>query len=76
MDVFTAQGRDPSSQCRLTGAVKRLYDKQLHSYVYELEGGVSSTQSRIQIPKDDKNTCKRNAVNIICVHVPAARPVS
>ena len=58
VDVFSAQGRDPTSQCRLVGSVKRLYDKDLHGYVYTLEGGFSSTASRLQMPKDERSTCK------------------
>ena len=58
MDVFSAQGRDPTAQWRLIGMVKRHYDKELHSYVYMLEGGASSTSTRMQLPKSDKTLCK------------------
>ena len=62
MDVFSAQGRDPTSQCRLFGSVKRVYDKQLHGFVYVLEGGTSTTSSRIQLPKDAKAKCKHTVL--------------
>ena len=65
MDVFSAQGRDPTSQWRLVGSVKRVYDKSLHGYVYVLEGGSSTTASRMQLPKNDRTM--RECYNIKCI---------
>lgn len=58
MEVFTAQGRDPAAQWKLTGSVKKEFDKSLRGYVYALDGGTSTTTTRMQLPKSDKNTCK------------------
>ena len=65
MDVFSAQGRDPTSQWRLVGSVKRVYNKSLHGYVYVLEGGSSTSASRMQLPKNDRTMCECH--NIECI---------
>ena len=67
MDVFSAQGRDPTSQWRLVGSVKRVYEKSLHGYVYVLEGGSSTTASRMQLPKNDRTMCEW-CMNIAALH--------
>ena len=64
MDVFSAQGRDPTSLWRLVGSVKRVYDKSLHGYVYSLEGGSSSTSSRMHLPKNDRAMCELVALSL------------
>ena len=63
MDVFSAQGRDPTSQWRLVGSVKFVYDKlkSLHGYVYVLEEGSSTTASRIT----DRTTCECCSIKCI-----------
>lgn len=58
MDVFSAQGRDPASQWKLTGSVKKEFDKLVRGYVYTMEGGASTTTTRMQLPKSDKSSCK------------------
>ena len=58
MEVFSAQGRDPVSQWKLTGSVKKDYDKSLKGYVYRMEGGSSTTSTRMQLPKNEKLSCE------------------
>ena len=67
VDVFSAQGRDPTSQWRLVGSVKRVYEKSLHGYVYVLEGGSSTRASRMQLPKNDRTMCEW-CMNIAALH--------
>ena len=57
VDVFSAQGHDPASHWKLTGSVKKVFDKTVRCYVYALEGGVSTTTTKMQLPKSDKNSC-------------------
>ena len=52
VEVFSAQGRDPVAQWKLSGPVKREYDRQVRGYVYVMEGGSSTT--RMQLPKSEK----------------------
>ena len=55
MEIFSAQGRDPLSKWRLHGsgaAIRKVYDKDVKSYVYYLEG--EPTTTKITLPKDDK----------------------
>ena len=56
--MFSAQGRDPNSKCKLTGSVKKEFDKLVRGYVYALEGGSSTTTTRIQLPKTEKSSCE------------------
>lgn len=58
MDVFSAQGRDPVQHWKLTGSVKKDFDKSVRSYVYVLDGGTSTTTTRMTLPKSDKSSCK------------------
>jgi len=57
VEVFSAQGRDPVQHWRLTGSVKKDFDKTLRGYVYVLEGGTSTTTTRMTLPKSDKTAC-------------------
>ena len=55
VEVFSAQGRDPLSKWRLSGsvsAIRKVYEKEVKSYVYALEG--QTTTTKISLPKDDK----------------------
>lgn len=58
VDVFSAQGRDPAAQWKLTGSVRKEFDKSIRGYAYVLEGGVSTTTTRMQLPKSDKSLCE------------------
>lgn len=58
MDVFSAQGRDPAAQWKLTGSVRKVFDKEVRGYVYTLEGGTSTTTTRMKLPKSDKGSCE------------------
>lgn len=58
MEVFSAQGSDPACQWKLTGSVKKEYDKSVRGNVYSLDGGTSTTTTRMQLPKLDKNSCE------------------
>ena len=56
--MFSAQGRDPAGQWKLMGSVKKEFDKSVRGYVYALEGGASTTTTRMTLPKSDKSSCK------------------
>lgn len=56
MEVFSAQGHDPAGHWKLTGSVKKEFDKEVRSYVYALEGGASTTTTRMNLPKSDKGS--------------------
>lgn len=57
MEVFSAQGRDPVAKWRLNGsasAKSKVYDKDVKSFVYILEG--ETTTTKITLPKDEKQS--------------------
>ena len=58
VELFSAQGRDPVQHWRLTGSVKKYFDKDIRGYVYVLEGGSSTTTTRMTLPKSEKSSCE------------------
>ena len=54
MEVFSAQGRNPVSRWKLSGPVRKEFDRLVKGYVYTMEGGSSTT--RMQLP--DKGSCE------------------
>lgn len=53
MEILSAQGKDPLSKWKISGgnnAVKRVYEKDVKSFVFYLEG--STATSKLQLPKD------------------------
>ena len=58
VEVFTAQGRDPLSRWKLTGSVNREYHKDVRGYVVTMEGGSSTINTQMKLPKTDKLLCK------------------
>lgn len=57
MEVFSAQGRDPVAKWRLTGsasAKNKVYDKDVKSFVYILEGETATT--KMSLPRDEKQS--------------------
>ncbi|XP_032221977.2 protein CFAP20DC isoform X1 [Nematostella vectensis] len=57
VEVFSAQGRDPVSKWRLCGnasTAKKIFDRDVKSYVFILEG--ESTTTKMSIPKDEKQS--------------------
>jgi hypothetical protein len=49
VEVFTAQGSNPTSKWKVTGKPKKIYDKDVKSYVYELENS-----AKLQVPMNDR----------------------
>ncbi|KAJ8301141.1 hypothetical protein KUTeg_020128 [Tegillarca granosa] len=49
-EIFTPQGKDVTANWKISGGIKRMYDKEVKSYVYSLEGTPATT--RMQLPKD------------------------
>ena len=47
--MFTAQGSAPLKDWKVSGKPKKLYDKEVKSFIFELEG-----VSKMQIPKDER----------------------
>nr|XP_039265245.1 protein CFAP20DC-like [Styela clava] len=53
VEILSCQGKDPLNKWRISGgsgAAKRIYEKDLKSFVYHLEG--STATSKLQLPKD------------------------
>lgn len=51
VEIFSAQGKAPAAKWAQSGKVQRIFDKQVKSYVYNLEGGPST---KMQVPRDEK----------------------
>ena len=56
VEVFSAQGRDPVARWKLSGTIKKEYDRQVKGYVYVMEGGSSTT--RMQLPRNERTLRK------------------
>ncbi|XP_064605287.1 protein CFAP20DC-like isoform X2 [Liolophura sinensis] len=54
VEVFTPQGKDPTANWKVTGSVRKIFEKEVKSYIYVLEGVPTTT--KIQLPKDSKST--------------------
>ncbi|XP_078399750.1 protein CFAP20DC [Cetorhinus maximus] len=72
VEIFSSQGKDPVAKWKLYGspAVQKVFDKEVKSYVYILEG--SSQRNKMQLPKDSKQTLgliQRFLVLQLCVPV-------
>jgi hypothetical protein len=55
------------AQWKLSGSVKKVFDKEVRGYVYTLEGGASTTTTRMQLPKSDKASCESIVYHVTCV---------
>ncbi|XP_013404893.1 uncharacterized protein C3orf67 homolog [Lingula anatina] len=55
-EVFSAQGKDPVANWKLSGGsgIRKVYDKEVKSYIYSLEGSGATT--KMHIPKDSKQS--------------------
>ncbi|XP_067933834.1 protein CFAP20DC-like [Watersipora subatra] len=55
-EIFSAQGKDPTGQWKTQGGIgiRKIYEKEVKSYVYNLEGTVATT--KMQLPKDAKQS--------------------
>ncbi|OWF55807.1 uncharacterized protein C3orf67 homolog [Mizuhopecten yessoensis] len=49
-EVLTLQGKESSAHWKFSGGVKKVYDKEVKSYIYSLEGTPSTT--KVHFPKD------------------------
>eukprot|EP01043_Picozoa_sp_COSAG02_P017685 COSAG02_NODE_807_length_16930_cov_21.113719_8_plen_832_part_00 len=49
VEVFTAQGSAPLKDWKVSGKPKKLYDKEVKSFIFDLDG-----MSKIQVPKDER----------------------
>ncbi|XP_072438529.1 protein CFAP20DC isoform X3 [Chiloscyllium punctatum] len=72
VEIFSSQGKDPVAKWKLCGspAVQKVFDKEVKSYVYILEG--SSQRNKMQLPKDSKQSLgliQRFLVLQLCVPV-------
>ncbi|XP_041047550.1 uncharacterized protein C3orf67 homolog [Carcharodon carcharias] len=72
VEIFSSQGKDPVAKWKLYGspAVQKVFDKEVKSYVYILEG--SGQRNKMQLPKDSKQTLgliQRFLVLQLCVPV-------
>ena len=71
VEVFSAQGRDPAAQWKLTGSVKKEFDKEVRGNVYALEGGTSTTTTKMTLPKLDKSSCNYCLFICLCSCLPS-----
>ena len=53
VDVFGANGSNPTQNWKVTGTVQKVYDKALKSHVFICDGGPSA---KMQLPKDDRRS--------------------
>ena len=53
MDVFSANGSNPTNNWKVVGAVQRVYDKAVKGYVYQCSGGPTA---KMQLPKDERRS--------------------
>ena len=53
VDVFGANGSNPTANWKVTGTVQKVYDKALKSHVFVCDGGPSA---KMQLPKDDRRS--------------------
>ncbi|XP_051873584.1 uncharacterized protein C3orf67 homolog [Pristis pectinata] len=72
VEIFSSQGKDPVARWKLCGspAVQKVFDKEVKSYVYILEG--SCQRNKMQLPKDSKHSLgliQRFLVLQLCVPV-------
>ncbi|XP_072136597.1 protein CFAP20DC isoform X9 [Mobula birostris] len=72
VEIFSSQGKDPVARWKLCGspAVQKVFDKEVKSYVYILEG--SCQRNKMQLPKDNKQSLgliQRFLVLQLCVPV-------
>lgn len=51
VEVFTAQGSAPLKDWKVSGKPKKLYDKEVKSFIFDLDG-----MSKIQVPKDERGS--------------------
>ncbi|GCC21907.1 hypothetical protein chiPu_0000290 [Chiloscyllium punctatum] len=69
VEIFSSQGKDPVAKWKLCGspAVQKVFDKEVKSYVYILEG--SSQRNKMQLPKDSKQSRKllNNLFKVTCL---------
>jgi len=74
-EVFTASGQNPLSNLKISGTVKKLFDKSVRGYVYECDSG--GAQNRMSLPKDEKKGLGL-IQPCLCVqlYVPQSRPFS
>ncbi|KAI0237237.1 hypothetical protein LSAT2_012249 [Lamellibrachia satsuma] len=52
-EVFSAQGKDPIAKWKTGIGINKTFDKEVRSFVFCLEGNVSTT--KMQLPKDPKH---------------------
>ena len=51
VEVFTAQGSAPLKDWKVAGKPKKLYDKQVKSFIFDLDG-----MTKMQVPKDERGS--------------------
>ena len=51
VEVFTAQGSNPLQGWKVGGKPKKIYDKEVKSFVFDLDG-----LTKMQVPKDERGT--------------------
>lgn len=65
--MLSAHGRDPLSRWKLTGSVSREYLKDIRGYVVAMEGGSSTTKTRMQLPKTDRASRMSHIIRSPCL---------
>jgi len=74
VDVFGANGSNPTANWKVAGAVQKVYEKAVKGYVYRCDGGPSA---KMQLPKDDRRSLGLvQPYLVLQLHVPEAKPFS
>lgn len=72
VDVFGANGSNPTANWKVSGTVQKVYDKALKSHVFVCDGGPSA---RMQLPKDDRRSLGLVQPYLaLQIHVPESKP--
>lgn len=56
VELFTTQGSDPLAKCKLSNPskIKKAFDKNVKSFIINIEGGGTAATTKLQIPKEEK----------------------
>lgn len=53
VEIFSAQGKDPTHGWKVATSIKREYEKDVKGYLFCLEG--STTTTKMQLPKGNES---------------------
>eukprot|EP00742_Colponemidia_sp_Colp-10_P003627 GILJ01003861.1.p1 GENE.GILJ01003861.1~~GILJ01003861.1.p1 ORF type:complete len:847 (+),score=73.44 GILJ01003861.1:39-2543(+) len=72
-EIFSTQGSNPVALWKVTAGIQKVLDKTVKGYVYSIDG----TQSRMQLPKDEKKGLGLVQPHLIFqIYLPVGRPLT